>query len=69
MLGIDPNEVSERKMDSTDTSDTSDISVVQNAPARINLFKNKLVASSAQLPSRLAPALPLSKVLKIKKRC
>jgi hypothetical protein len=31
-LGIDPNLVSERKVDSTDTSDTSDASIVQSSP-------------------------------------
>src|SRR5713226_172866 len=31
-LGIDPNQVSERKVDSTDTSDTSDASTVQDSP-------------------------------------
>jgi transcriptional regulator with GAF, ATPase, and Fis domain len=31
-LGIHPNQVSEHKMDSTDTSDTSDASMVHNTP-------------------------------------
>jgi hypothetical protein len=31
-LGINPNQVSERKVDSTDTSDTSDASIVQDSP-------------------------------------
>jgi formate hydrogenlyase transcriptional activator len=32
-LGIHPNQVSEHKMDSTDTSDTSDASIVQDSPS------------------------------------
>jgi len=35
-LGIDPKQVSERKVDSTDTSDTSDASTVQNSPLDLN---------------------------------
>jgi DNA-binding NtrC family response regulator len=35
-LGIGPNQVSERKVDSTDTSDTSDASTVQDSPLDLN---------------------------------
>jgi hypothetical protein len=35
-LGIDPNQVSERKVDTTDTSDTSDASIVQDSPLGIS---------------------------------
>jgi formate hydrogenlyase transcriptional activator len=35
-LGIDPNQVSERKVDTTDTSDTSDASIVQDSPLDIS---------------------------------
>jgi formate hydrogenlyase transcriptional activator len=34
-LGIDPNQVSERKVDSTDASDSSDNSILQNLPIGI----------------------------------
>jgi formate hydrogenlyase transcriptional activator len=35
-LGIDPNQVSERKMDSTDTSDTSNLSTAQDLSLHVN---------------------------------
>ena len=35
-LGIDPNRVSERKTDRTDTSDTADASIVQDSPSDLN---------------------------------
>jgi formate hydrogenlyase transcriptional activator len=35
-LGIDPNQVSEPKMDSTDTADTSNASIAQDAPLDLN---------------------------------
>jgi formate hydrogenlyase transcriptional activator len=35
-LGIDPKQVSERKVDSTDASDTSDASTVQDSPLDLN---------------------------------
>jgi Bacterial regulatory protein, Fis family len=35
-LGINPNPVSQLKMDSTDTSGTSDISVVQDPPSDLS---------------------------------
>jgi formate hydrogenlyase transcriptional activator len=38
-LGIDPNQASERKVDSTDTSDTSEASIVQDSPLGLNSSK------------------------------
>jgi hypothetical protein len=38
-LGIDPNQVSERKVDITDASDTSEGSTVQNSPVDLNYSK------------------------------
>jgi formate hydrogenlyase transcriptional activator len=35
-LGIDPNQVSERKVDTTDSSDTSEASIVQDSPLDLN---------------------------------
>jgi len=35
-LGIDPDQVSEREVDTADTSDASDTSMVQNSPANLN---------------------------------
>jgi len=38
-LGIDPNQVSERKVDTADASDTSEASTVQNSPLGLNYSK------------------------------
>jgi len=35
-LGIDPDQVSEREVDSADSSDASDISIVQDSPLDLN---------------------------------
>jgi hypothetical protein len=35
-LGIDHNQVSERKVDTTDSSDTSEASIVQDSPLDLN---------------------------------
>jgi hypothetical protein len=35
-LGIERNQVSERKVDSTDTSDTSDASIAQDSPLALS---------------------------------
>src|SRR5580693_7063287 len=38
-LGIEPNQASERKVDSTDTSDTSEASILQDSPLGLNYSK------------------------------
>ena len=38
-LGIEPNQASERKVDSTDTSDTSEASILQDSPLGLNSSK------------------------------
>jgi formate hydrogenlyase transcriptional activator len=57
-LGIDPNRVSERKTDSTDTSDTADASIVQDS----HKFLRIKSLHTSRIPSRFGNCFALSKV-------